>query len=807
VSGNEIHVVWIDDRDGNFEIYYKNSMDNGVNWIPDIRLTNWLGESSYPSIAVDGNNVHVVWQDLRDGNWEIYYKKSIDNGINWGVDTRLTNAVGDSLSPKIATNDTNIHVVWYDGRNGNYEIYYKNSTNNGITWSPDGRLTDDPNDSCAPTLGMNGSNIHIAWQDLRDGNWEIYYKNSTDNGITWSVDSRLTNAINSSCCPVIAVSNDNIHIIWVDDRTGLRGIYYKHFLAFPPDTIPPIISDVKAIPSPQEVGRIVNISATITDDMAVSAAYVEVRDPNNCIIGNFTMLKSGNTYYNETSYGPPLGTYTFTIGARDTNNNWATTIGTFIIQDTTPPALVDFTTLPNPQEVFKAVNISAYIIDNYQLFRGWVEIFDPHGNFVGNFSMLYDPINERYYWNQSYDIIGTYTFTIWVNDTSDNWASTSSSFVIQDTIPPTIIEVLAVPDSQDVFGTVNLSANVADNYQLFGAWVEIYDPEGNFVGNFSLIYDSANGRNYWNQTYDVVGIYTFTIWANDTSGNWASTSRSFTIQDTTPPTITHVAAVPDPQEVFGAVNISTSLTDNYQPFGAWVEVYDPEGNFVGNFSMLYDRINNRYYWNQTYDVLGAYTITIWANDTSDNWESASDIFGIQDITKPQSEVDDLPTYTTTTTFIITAIASDMNGVQKVELWYKRNTGDWMLFGTDTVAPWSWNFDSSTTGSDGTYQFYSRAYDIPSNYEDAPIRNDTWTIVDTQKPVIIETIPADGAKNVKLSSNITIIFSETMDTKSVEDAFSFSDCEISWRIIDGEVTWASTYHHNDTLVFDPYEEML
>jgi len=28
----------------------------------------------YPSVAVSGSYVHVVWCDKRDGNWEIYYK-------------------------------------------------------------------------------------------------------------------------------------------------------------------------------------------------------------------------------------------------------------------------------------------------------------------------------------------------------------------------------------------------------------------------------------------------------------------------------------------------------------------------------------------------------------------------------------------------------------------------------------------------------------------------------------------------------------------------------------------------------------
>ncbi|MBN1689819.1 MAG: IPT/TIG domain-containing protein, partial [Dehalococcoidia bacterium] len=56
-------------------MYYKRSTDGGANWGADTRLTNDAGSSLTPSIAVSGNNVHVSWQDNRDGNWEIYYKR------------------------------------------------------------------------------------------------------------------------------------------------------------------------------------------------------------------------------------------------------------------------------------------------------------------------------------------------------------------------------------------------------------------------------------------------------------------------------------------------------------------------------------------------------------------------------------------------------------------------------------------------------------------------------------------------------------------------------------------------------------
>jgi hypothetical protein len=49
--------------------------DGVTAWGAVIRLTNVPDNSEIPSVAVSGNNVHVSWQDLRDGNYEIYYKK------------------------------------------------------------------------------------------------------------------------------------------------------------------------------------------------------------------------------------------------------------------------------------------------------------------------------------------------------------------------------------------------------------------------------------------------------------------------------------------------------------------------------------------------------------------------------------------------------------------------------------------------------------------------------------------------------------------------------------------------------------
>jgi hypothetical protein len=226
-NGPVVHVVWMDKRDGNWEIYYKRSTDAGVSWGTDTRLTNNNNSSESPSLAVSGSVVHVVWYDNRDGNWEIYYKRSIDAGVSWGADIRLSNNIANSFRPSVAVSGSVIHVIWYDERDGNWEIYYKRSTDAGTSWGTDTRLTNNTAYSFVPSVAVSGSVAHVVWWDERDGNAEIYYKRSTDAGINWGADTRLTNNTASSNSPSVAISSSVVYVVWYDNRDGNNEIYYK----------------------------------------------------------------------------------------------------------------------------------------------------------------------------------------------------------------------------------------------------------------------------------------------------------------------------------------------------------------------------------------------------------------------------------------------------------------------------------------------------------------------------------------------------------------------------------------------------
>jgi len=227
-SGSVVHVVWWDFRDGNMEIYYKRSPDGGISWSADTRLTNNSSESVDPSVAVSDPLVHVVWYDYRDTNYQIYSKRSPDGGISWEADTRLTINDAQSYSPSVAASGSVVHIVWEDTRDLNHEIYYKRSTDGGISWEADTRLTNHNAASFSPSVALSGSVVHVVWQDARDVNWEIYYKRSTDGGISWSADTRLTIVdTTESNYPSVTVSGSVVHVVWQDFRDGNMEIYYK----------------------------------------------------------------------------------------------------------------------------------------------------------------------------------------------------------------------------------------------------------------------------------------------------------------------------------------------------------------------------------------------------------------------------------------------------------------------------------------------------------------------------------------------------------------------------------------------------
>lgn len=209
---------------------------------------------------------------------------------------------------------------------------------------------------------------------------------------------------------------------------------------------------------------------------------------------------------------------------------YAWTFTTAAGTDTEKPTITDVSADPDPQEVFLHVNITAVVRDNVAVSGVWVNVTDPLGG-SRNSTMGYDIDEEGYYLDAAYDVVGVHHFVVWAVDSSSNWESASGSFRIRDTTPPTITDLKAVPNPANVSTQMNISAVVADNYQLSTVSVLITAPDS-VSTNRSM---SPGARFYSNLIASLAGTYHFRVWASDSSGNWNSAAGTFLSRDDVPP--------------------------------------------------------------------------------------------------------------------------------------------------------------------------------------------------------------------------------------------------------------------------------
>ena len=77
-----------------------------------INLSNNNGHSEVPKIATIGNKVYVTWIDDSSGSRDIYFRKSINNGLSFGPVIDVSKQNGGSVDPQIAVSGDNVYLAW-----------------------------------------------------------------------------------------------------------------------------------------------------------------------------------------------------------------------------------------------------------------------------------------------------------------------------------------------------------------------------------------------------------------------------------------------------------------------------------------------------------------------------------------------------------------------------------------------------------------------------------------------------------------------------------------------------------------------
>jgi len=497
VNNSNVHIAWHDFRVGtNGQIFYRRSLDGGTTFEngqgvdEDRQLTFSPADIGAVSMAGDGSNISVIWYDERSGSFDLYWMISKDNGFTWenglgnvGQDRRLT-TTGD-FQHAIAVNGSNIYIV-YTNENWpgpTYNIYYLNSSDNGITWNSPVLLSGPNSASFAPNIAVYENNIWVTWNDNRDGSHEIFFKNTTDGGITWGNDTRLTEVDGfTSGGPKVALNESIVHVIWTDQGDGNREIYYKRYPDFP-DTTPPSHSNEIPLPDSFKDAPGTNISVHVTDPSGVNATTIQLWVNGSLVSHTLTPITDGyNVSWASGGFNP--GVVTCRIIAEDNCSNQ-----------------LDYTW-----------NFTVLALYEIPLQEGWNLISLPLGQVDTSIPTVLASIDGQY------DVVKYYNCI----DTADHWKTyrpggsvndlmdidNTMGFWIKITEPYVILTVKGIIPTSTIiplYAGWNLVGYPTQTTETVGnaLWgtgadrVEVFDPVSPYIKEVGATYIMKPGEGYW----------------------------------------------------------------------------------------------------------------------------------------------------------------------------------------------------------------------------------------------------------------------------------------------------------------------
>ena len=223
------------------------STDGGATFEPAVKVDDTGNTTTqlWSSIAVDSvsGNVYVVFEDLRNGDKDIYLAKSTDYGTTFEANVLVNDVItNDQNEPSVKVDSTGaVYVVWGDWKNDPAQtvepylndIYIAKSTDDGVSFAASVRVTDEPMNGTysytfPPRLSIDDSGtVHIVWYDLRSGSSVCYYDKSSDGGLTFSTDSVVNDDAQevAHALPKIATNGSEAYIVWIDKRNGDNTMY------------------------------------------------------------------------------------------------------------------------------------------------------------------------------------------------------------------------------------------------------------------------------------------------------------------------------------------------------------------------------------------------------------------------------------------------------------------------------------------------------------------------------------------------------------------------------------------------------
>ena len=133
--------------------------------------------------------------------------------------------------------DNTVYTVWEEGpvievtQSGPdvdpSDIFFAISTDGGQTFGDPINLSNNPSDSTDPRIAVSGDNVYIVWEDENENSdEEIFFVASDNNGQNFGGIQNISNSGFSSEDPFITAFNDSVYVVWENDDGNDQEIFF-----------------------------------------------------------------------------------------------------------------------------------------------------------------------------------------------------------------------------------------------------------------------------------------------------------------------------------------------------------------------------------------------------------------------------------------------------------------------------------------------------------------------------------------------------------------------------------------------------
>ncbi len=506
-------------------------------------------------------------------------------------------------------------------------------------------------------------------------------------------------------------------------------------------TNPTVLSNSTTYPGSQtkaKAGDTITLRATLTDSTSgIQNATVNLG--NVCTANTTLTLQSGSLYTGSCTIksSPTEGTNQLTVTVYDYAGNSNTTTTLSVSIDNTAPTI----TVSSPTNTtYGSTSVQLNVTADETISKWWYSLnSESNTTFTPNTTFLASE--------------GSNNIVIYANDSTNNVASSQVFFTV-DTGAPTLSSVSTNDTDNKVKSTTGLQINITATDSSGVSTV--------IVGNLTNITMSSIGSNKYqtNTTASALGCTAtdgscvLKFYANDTVNNFATTTLTLTVDDTSP-TISITSPTTNQNVSSVRINITGTVTETNQGSASDVVVNNSIfGSNVGSFSS--------FNFTNTSMADGTYSIQITATDAVGNSNTATIRFSV-DTTAPT-----IPSFVSPT---------EANNANVSRNWYYVNVTftetnpDTCLLddGTNTTMTRSGTncYLNKTEQSNGAKTYKVYVNDTANNQAVSVTRTVT---VDTTKPSVVLNSPASGST----SSVSSVTFNSTVSDTTLANVSLYID---------------------------------